>query len=104
VNDDLESRLRTALRAVAPSEQLSARLARTPLATSRRGRIPSSGRWWFAAGLAASLLIAFGVQQHVHREQEREQGLEARRQVIEALRVTSEKLDLAYEAARQEGV
>jgi hypothetical protein len=103
MSEDLESRLRRALRPVAPSKELGARLSRTQLAVGRT-RKPRAPAWWLAAGLAASLIIAVGVQQHVHREQEREQGLEARREVIEALRVTSEKLDLAFEAAKQRGV
>jgi hypothetical protein len=41
-----------------------------------------------------------GAVQHRGTLRERQQGLEARREVIEALRVTTQKLDLAYQAVR----
>jgi len=52
--------------------------------------------------MAASLLIAAGIQHHLQERRETERGLEARRQVIEALRVTSQKLNLAYEAIKSQ--
>ena len=55
-----------------------------------------------AIGLAASVAFAAVLGTHqwqVHRER---QGLEARRQLIEALRVTGEKLDVAYQAVNRE--
>jgi hypothetical protein len=52
--------------------------------------------------MAASLLIAAGIQHHLQERRETERGLEARRQVIEALRVTSQKLNLAYEVIKSE--
>jgi hypothetical protein len=45
------------------------------------------------------LIAAVGISQwQEHREQ---QGLEARRQLLEALRVTGEKLDMTYEAVNR---
>jgi methylthioribose-1-phosphate isomerase len=108
MSEDIESRLRAALKPVAPgddfTQDLVARItaahgpqsAKRALNRQRRGA--SAG--WFAAAAAASLLIAVGVQQHLRQQHDRAQGLEARRQVIEALRVTSQKLDLAYQAIR----
>jgi hypothetical protein len=52
--------------------------------------------------MAASLLIAVGIQHHLQERRETQRGLEARRQVIEALRVTSQKLNLAYEVIKSE--
>lgn len=108
MSEDFESRLRAALRPVAPgddfTQDLIARItaAHGPQsakrALNRQRRRASAG--WFAAAAAASLLIAVGVQQHLRQQHDRAQGLEARRQVIEALRVTSQKLDLAYQAIR----
>ena len=110
MSEDLESRLRAALRPVAPSDDFSQDLiaritavqdpqsAQRALNRQRRGA--SAG--WFAAAAAASLLIAVGVQQHLRQQHDRAQGLEARRQVIEALRVTSQKLDLAYQAIKSQ--
>jgi hypothetical protein len=47
------------------------------------------------AALAASLMAAVFVGHEWHERREQE-GLQARKQLIEALRVTAEKLDLAY--------
>jgi hypothetical protein len=43
-----------------------------------------------------------GIQHHLQERRDTERGLEARRQVIEALRVTSQKLNLAYEVIKSE--
>jgi hypothetical protein len=105
-DEQLESQLRDALRAVAPSEAFTeALLARLASERSReRGRVAGrTGRysgWWLPASLAAAVLVAVGAVQHLEAAHEREMGLEARREVIEALRVTNQKLDLAYQAVR----
>jgi hypothetical protein len=113
MNDELDSRLRDALRPVEPRKEFSAQLlarvaaaapgpvAPAPARAPRRSG-PRSSPWWLAAGLAASLLIAIGVQHHRSELDQRERGLEARRQVIEALRVTNQKLELAYRVVRSE--
>ena len=106
MNKDLESRLRASLRPVAPCDDFTQDLAGrvtgnlTPQPVNRGvvghwHRVPG---WWVAASMAASLLVAVGIQHHLQQQSER--GLEARRQVIEALRVTSQKLDLAYETIK----
>jgi hypothetical protein len=48
---------------------------------------------WLSLALAASIVVTLLV---AHQQQQRraEQGLEARRQLIQALRVTGDKLDL----------
>ena len=107
MTDDLESKLRDALRPAAPSEdfarQLLARLAATQREpTKLRGRYASRTTWWFSAALAATVVLAVGVQHHRAVEENREKGLEARRQVMQALRVTNDKLDLAYRAVRDQ--
>jgi hypothetical protein len=107
MSDDLESKLRIALRAVAPREEfsrdLAARIAARSDSSSRRGRYGARGRklaWWASVSLAASLLVAVGIHEHQQSQRERALGMQARQQVIEALRVTSQKLDLAYQAVR----
>jgi hypothetical protein len=50
---------------------------------------------WVAFGLAASVVLAV-LLAHEWQVRRLEQGREARRQLIEALRVTDEKLNLAY--------
>jgi hypothetical protein len=110
MSEDLESRLRAALRPVAPSDEFSQNLIarvtadqRSPAnARAARGRSPRASAWWLSASMAASLFVAVGIQHHVQERREREQGLEARREVIEALRVTSQKLNLAYEAIKSQ--
>jgi hypothetical protein len=104
----LESKLQDALRPVAPSEEFSrtllTRATATRLLPSQRvraaSRLPKGLAWWSGASLAASVLVAFGIQHHLQAERERALGMQARREVIEALRVTSQKLDLAYRAVR----
>jgi hypothetical protein len=93
---DLEEELRAALRPVEPEEGFAERLRARIDGESRRARrrLPVSLPW-LPAALAASLLLALGVVHEWRLARER-QGLEARRQLIEALRVTGEKLDLAY--------
>jgi len=110
MNQDIESGLRSALRPVAPSEefseQLLARVAAHPPARPKSyGLMPRSARplaWWLATTLAACLVLAVGVQRHLEQQRLRQSGLEARREVLQALRVTSQKLNLAYEAVKSE--
>jgi hypothetical protein len=114
VNTDLESRLRDALGPVTPRDELTRKLLAgvvgepAPTAPGTRVAAPRSRarrlamRWW-PVGLAAALVVGIGVQQHLQRVHEREAGQLARRQVIEALRLTSEKLDLAYRTVRAQG-
>jgi negative regulator of sigma E activity len=104
MSNDIERELRAALRPVDPGERFServlARIAREPTRSTRAPwlRRPAAGtyRWW-GTGLAAMVILAVvaGHEVHVRRT---EQGIEARRQLIEALRLTNEKLDLAYRA------
>jgi hypothetical protein len=99
MNDDLESQLRAALRPVAPPSDLRDKvLASLP---SDRPQPRRMGLWWSTA-LAASLLLAFGVYSHVQSVRETAAGLEARREVLQALRVTHQKLDLAYQSVRNQ--
>jgi hypothetical protein len=107
MNDDLESQLRAALRPVEPPEGLSRKvLSRLEAAhgqaraTSRLGARRTG--WWLSAGLAASLLMALGLHSRVQRERETAEGLEARREVIQALRLTHQKLDLAYQTVKEQ--
>lgn len=103
MSHDLEKELREALRPVDPGEDFTARvLARVsaePATAAARdslaARLAPGRQLWIPLALAASLaaVLVLGVQWHQRREL---RGLEARRELIEALRVTSQKLDLAY--------
>ena len=116
MNDDFENRLRRALRPVDPAEGFAARVMRAlperpatanvvPLVLVRRPAPVSAWRRFSApAALAASLLIAVFAGQHVatlNAEREEQAGLAASRELMQALRVTSQKLDLAYEAVQR---
>jgi len=94
MSPDFENELREALRAVDPEDGFAERVRRRIASETRMRRRWLSARWAPEA-LAASVLVAvlgmYGWEQRRER-----QGLEARQQLIEALRVTGEKLDLAY--------
>ena len=108
--EDIESRMRAALRPVTPreafSQQLLARVIVDPAAQSKP-RFFGATRvrplaWWLTASLAASLVLAVGVHEHLQQQRLQQSGLEARCEVMKALRVTSEKLNLAYEAVKSQ--
>jgi hypothetical protein len=110
MSNEIESRVSAALRPVAPrvdfSQDLLARVM-TPQVQPRKLRHPflesrRSLAWWFSASLAACLILAVGIQQHLEQQRLRQSGLEARREVVEALRMTSQKLNLAYEAVKNQ--
>jgi hypothetical protein len=110
MNEDLESRLRANLRPVAPRDEFSRTLAAQVAARAHPHPSPRTipwrpskrPAWWLSASLAASLLLAVAVQYQMQQERARQNGLEARRQVVEALRMTSQKLNLAYETIKSE--
>jgi hypothetical protein len=62
----------------------------------------AAAAYWVSAALAASLLLGVGILYRTHELHERVAGLAARREVLEALRVTNQKLDLAYVTVRSE--
>jgi hypothetical protein len=114
MTDDFENELRRLLRPVEAPEGLTERIiaalpARaapatvTSIQTARAGKPARS--YWMPGALAASLVGAvllgtFAAKKNDMQLAQREEaaGLEARRELMEALRVTSQKLDLAYEA------
>jgi hypothetical protein len=92
-DDDLEKQLRSALRSVDPREGFAQRVVsriESASAPRRMAKFPQ-----LFAALAASVVLSIVVV-HEWQAARREKGLEARRQLIEALRMTGEKLDLAY--------
>jgi hypothetical protein len=103
-DQELERRLRAALRAVDPGEgfapRLAARIAAEPAQGARPARAAAVASW-LAFGLAASVVLAV-LLAHEWQARRLEQGREARRQLIEALRVTDEKLNLAYRAVNNQ--
>jgi hypothetical protein len=99
-DEQLERRLRAALRTVDPgagfAPRVLARIAAEPAPAVRPARAGAVAGW-LTFGLAASMVLAV-LLAHEWQLRRLEQGREARRQLIEALRVTDEKLNLAYRA------
>jgi len=97
---DLERSLRAALRPADPGEGFAAgvlaRLATDPARAPRPLRSHATASWLTFAAAAAIVLGLFIA--HERQVQRTEQGLEARRQLMQALRVTGEKLELASRA------
>jgi hypothetical protein len=112
--NDIENQLRRALRPVDPPAGFAERVMRA--LPERRApaavlplppRAAPPGRAWrrlsAPTALAASLLAAVLLGQRLalwHFENERRAGLAASQELMQALRVTSQKLDLAYQAVQ----
>jgi hypothetical protein len=115
MNEEFENRLRRALRPVDPPRGFADRVMRAlpehpasanvvPLEIARPAPVSGWRRYSAPAALAASLLIAVFTGQHVatlKAQREEQAGLAASRELMQALRVTSQKLDLAYEAVQR---
>ena len=103
MSNDLDDPLRKALRPVDPSEgfaeRVMARIEATPPAQARRW-LPLRSRGLPLALAASAVLVAILI--HLWQVDRERRGLEARRQLIEALHVTGEKLDLVYQSVRRE--
>lgn len=113
--NDVEHKLRRALRPVSPPEGFAERVMRAlperpvanvvPLSIVRNAPRPGAWRRFSTpAALAASLVLAVFAGRHVavqHMESEERAGLAASRELMQALRVTSQKLDVAYEAVQR---
>jgi negative regulator of sigma E activity len=110
--NDVEDRLRRAMRPIDPPEgfaervmrALPAREPRAPvvvLATApRTPQISAWRRFSTPVTLAASLVVAVLVGKQIAIKHEERQGLAASRELMQALRVTSQKLDVAYQAVQ----
>jgi hypothetical protein len=108
MTDELENQLRRSLRPVDAPEGFAERLMkrlperREPVVVAMPVRPDRKPRnFTIPAALAASLLGAVLLGQHlatVRIENEEAAGRAASREILQALRVTSQKLDLAYEA------
>jgi hypothetical protein len=100
MSKDFEQQLREALRPVDPDEgfeqRVMARIAQER--TRRRTKVTR----WVSVALAASVVFAAILGAHEWQVRREQEGLEARKQLIEALRLTGEKLDIAYQAVNRE--
>ena len=104
MSNELNDRLRAALRPIDPGERFTqgvlARITGEPVPTLPVRPLRNLGLPWLAATAFAACAALGLLFTHQHEAQHTEAGLEARRQVMEALRVTSEKLDLAYRVVK----
>ena len=109
MTEDFENELRRHLRPVNAPEGFADRLMSALPIEAPPARVSfihtpvraRARRFGMPAALAASLLVAVLLGQHVAVERElraEQRGREASRELMQALRVTSQKLDLAYEA------
>lgn len=110
--NEVEEKLRRALRPIDPPEGFAERVmralpAREPPATvvvlatvPRTPRISAWRRFSTPVTLAASLVVAVLVGKQIAIEHEKREGLAASRELMQALRVTSQKLDVAYQAVQ----
>jgi hypothetical protein len=102
MSNNLDDELRGALRPVDPGEDFAQHVQLRIAQDSRQSRRPAKARYqWLPVALAASVVLGFLIS-HDWQMRREQQGLEARRQLIEALRVTSAKLDLAYRVVNDE--
>ncbi len=102
MSEDLDKQLRNALRPLKSADDLAGRVLARIDADKRRAikpRFPQQRFAWIPASLAASLVVAI-VGHHQWQQHREQEALKAKQQLIEALRVTSAKLDLAYQAVR----
>ena len=100
MSKDIEEQLREALRPVAPDEGFEQRVM-AGIAREGSRRQPKVKRW-VSVALAASVAFAAIIGTHQWQVRREEEGLEARRQLLEALQLTGEKLDVAYQAVNRE--
>src|SRR5262245_27584598 len=110
--NDVEDKLRRALRPIDPpagfAERVMAALPaqRSPapvivLAAVRPApRASAWRRFSTPAALAASLLLAVLLGQYLAQQNLEREGRAASRELMQALRVTSQKLDVAYQAVQ----
>jgi hypothetical protein len=112
MSTELEDQLRKALPRVDPQEGFAERVF-ARIDVERAAATARSRRWlpkvfhgvrarvsWPAA-LAASALLVSVLMYGWHVDRER-RGLEARRQLLQALHITGEKLDVAYRGVMRE--
>ena len=100
MSKDFEQQLREALRPVDPEEGFEQRvMARV---AQERSRARTKVARWVSVALAASVVFAAILGTHEWQMRREQEGLEARKQLLEALRLTGEKLDVAYQAVNRE--
>jgi hypothetical protein len=107
MNDELEKSLRGALRPLDPGEKFTqgvlARVAADSRSAARRPAFVSRPVVRWTSATLALLCMAGLFTAHQWQAHRTRQGLEARRQLLEALQVTGENLDMAYRMINKPG-
>ncbi len=88
---DFEDQLRRALERKEPSADFAARVV-ARVSRDERGKMRGLWRSWTAAGIAASLFVGV-VGFELERREKARQGAEARAQLLQAMEITSTKLN-----------
>jgi hypothetical protein len=105
MNNDLEDSLRAALRPVDPGEKFTAGVvARIADESTRALRAPgpyTTALRWTSVALAISLVLGILAAREVQLRRT-QRGLEARAELIHALKLAGEKLDIAYRVVNDE--
>jgi hypothetical protein len=100
MSQDLDESLRSALRQVDPGERFTRGVMSAVAQDSSRSQSapakPRTAFRWTSTALVVSLVVAV-VSTHQWQARRQERGLQARRQLMQALQLTGEKLDLAYQ-------
>jgi hypothetical protein len=96
---EFEDQLRRALERKEPSGDFAARVLARASAARRPAAWPN-WRAWAAAGVAASLCLGGLGFEMQHRRQVRDQGEAARAQLIQAMHITSSKLQKIQKKVR----
>lgn len=106
---NLENDLKRALRRQAPPAGFAGRVMQRIEVEDRRSRLSGQAglpllqlRWWRAAAASVALVAALGGYT-AHRVLEQRRGEYAKEQVLEAMRIASEKVRYAQEEARAIG-
>lgn len=94
----LETRLREALRRQAPPEGFAERVLERAQRIPRRRR-PSP---WLMAASLLGLLVPMGWGYHAHQVHRRAEAERAQAQLLLALQITHQKLDLAFRPLQSE--
>jgi hypothetical protein len=99
MSNELEDSLRAALRPVDPGDKFTAtvmaRIADESTHARQAPRAYATALRWTSVALAASLVMGLLVARELQLRRT-QRGLEARAELLQALRLTGEKLDIAY--------
>ena len=104
MSDNFDNDLRDVLRRTEPpagfAERVLARATHPAAAPSPVGTTPLRQWTWAAAALAACLTLTVGLVEYRHQAEQQARGLEAKQELMQAMRITGSKLRVAQEKVR----